>query len=130
MSEFLYERFLSDNRVYHVTSAFWHKQVKALFPNNDSLLPYLSVRFGNGKLFYDGNPIFTALNSRTGKGARIVQESPVEFEKFYASWNQEASFYSEANGREIVIQEKVIVLTLTRESLEKSKEELRTWLRG
>jgi len=130
VSDFLYEKFLEDHRVYHAARAFWFRQIKQMLPNQDSLVSYLSERFENGKLFYDGNPIFNAINRRTGKAVRIVQESPREFEKFYASFNSESLHQIEINGRQQFILEKVIVLTLTRESLEKSKEELRGWLRG
>jgi hypothetical protein len=125
MSDFLYEKFLEDRRVYHVARAFWFRQVKQLLPNQESSAPYLSERFENGKLFYDGNPMFNTINRRTSKAARIVQESPLEFETFYTSWEQEISLQLDLNGREVSVHEKVIVLTLTRESLEKSKEELR-----
>lgn len=130
MSDFLYEKFLEDHRVYHAARAFWFRQIKKILPNNDFLASYLSERFENGKLFYDGNPIFNTINRRTGKAVRIIQESPREFEKFYASFFSESLHQIEINGRQQSIHEKVIVLTLTRESLEKSKEELREWLQG
>lgn len=130
MSDFLYEQFLEDHRVYHAARAFWFRQLKQILPNQESLIPYLSERYVNGKLFYDGNPIFNKINRRTGKAVRIVQASPNEFEKFYASFEAESRHQIEINGRLQPILEKVIVLTLTRESLEKSKEEIRGWLKG
>jgi hypothetical protein len=130
MSDFLYERFLEDRRVYHAARAFWFRQIKRLFPNREPLSPYLSERFENGELFYDGNPMINVLNPRTRKAARVVQESPVEFEKFYTSWEHETALQVESDSRIVSLREKVIVLTLTRESLEKSKGELRRWLDG
>jgi len=130
VSDFLYEKFLEDRRVYHAARAFWFRQIRNIFPDQEFFPSYLSERFTNGKLFYDGNPIFNALNSRTGKAVRIVQESPREFERFYASFLSESLHQVEINGRLQSIQEKVIVLTLTKESLEKSKGELREWLGG
>lgn len=129
MSEFLYERFLEDRRVYHAARAFWFKQVKRLFPNRDPLEPYLSERFESGELFYDGNPIINVVNPRTGRGARVVQESPVKFERFYTSWENETSLPVGLGGTAVPLQEKVIVLALTRDALQKSKDELREWLR-
>lgn len=129
MSVFLYEHFLEDYRVYHAARAFWFKQVKQLFPEREPLQPYLSERFANGKLFYDGNPIVNAINPRTAKAARIVQESPTEFDEFYSSWEQEMSLLG-SDGQEVWLQEKVIVLTLTKGSLDRSKDELRRWLAG
>ena len=57
MSDFLYEKFLEDRRVYHAARAFWFKQIKQLLPNTEPLAQYLAERFENGELFYDGNPI-------------------------------------------------------------------------
>jgi hypothetical protein len=130
VSDFLYEKFLEDHRVYHAARAFWFKQVKNTLPNQDFLSNYLSERFENGKLFYDGNPIFNTINRKTGKAVRIVQESPDEFKKFYASFLSKSPHKVEINGEKRSVREKVIVLTLTRESLEKSKKEIREWLQG
>jgi hypothetical protein len=128
MSEFLYERFLEDRRVYHAARAFWFRQIKRLFPNNEPLRPYLAERFQNGELFYDGNPIISIVNPRTGKAARVIQESPVTFEKYYTSWEHETSLPVRPGSSTVLLQEKVIVLTLTHDALQKSKDELRRWL--
>jgi len=128
MSDFLYEQFLEDRSVYHAARAFWFRQVKYILPDQYLFPSYLSERFSNGKLFYDGNPIFNMVNPRTGKAIRIVQESPRDFDVFYTSFISESLHQIEINGRLQSILEKVIVLTLTRESLEKSKSEVREWL--
>lgn len=130
MSEFLYERFLEDRHVYRAARAFWFRQVKRLFPDNERLGSYLSERFENGELFYDGNPMINVINRRTHKVARVIQECPVTFKEFYTSWEQDISLQIEPNDSEVSLREKVIVLTLTRDSLEKSKSELLSWLDG
>lgn len=130
MSGFLYERFLEDRRVYLAARAFWFRHVRRIVSDREPLPPYLSERFGNGELFFDGNPIFNVINHRTSRAARIVQESPVRFDEFYSSWEQETELVLNQNSRPIVVSEKVIVLTLTSETLEKSTNELRTWLQG
>lgn len=105
MSDFLYEMFLEDRSVYHAARAFWFRQIKNIIPDQEMLTSYLSERFKNGTLFYDGNPIFNTVNRRTGKAIRIVQESPREFEKFYASFLSESLHQIEINGRIQSIQE-------------------------
>lgn len=130
MSDFLYEKFLEDHRIYHAARAFWFKQFKSIIPKQETFTTYLAERFENGTLFYDGNPIFNTVNLRTGKAVRIIQESPHEFGKYYASFFSESLHQIEVNNRLQSIREKVIVLTLTRESLEKCKGELREWLQG
>ncbi|HKB60939.1 MAG TPA: hypothetical protein VKC56_12955 [Gallionellaceae bacterium] len=130
MNGFLYEKFLEDRRVYLAARAFWFRQARRIFPDREILPPYLSERFANGELFFDGNPIFNVINQRTNRAARIVQESPIHFDKFYSSWEQETELGLNSNGRPVKIAEKVIVLTLTSETLEKSTNELRIWLQG
>ncbi|MGV7210151.1 hypothetical protein ACLB1G_20120 [Oxalobacteraceae bacterium A2-2] len=126
MSDFLYEKFLEDRDIYRAARAFWASEISHLVPGR-ALQPYLADKFEDGELFYDGNPIANAVNLKTGKAARIVQESPQEFGKFYKSWNQPASVRF-PGGEQLAVQEKVIVLTLTRESLERSLQELQDWL--
>lgn len=129
MSNFLYEHFLSDPRIYHAARAFWFKKIGQLFPNrSEPLSPYLSDRFGNGALFYDGNPIINVINRQTGKAARVIQESPEEFGRFYSSWEQTISLQPEAASPAVEVQERVITLTLTHDSLEKALAELQEWL--
>ncbi len=130
MSDFLYEHFLVDPRVYRVARAFWFKKIAQLFPErSEPLSPYLSDRFGNGALFYDGNPIVNVINRQTGKAARVIQESPEEFGKFYSSWEQTISLQPNAESPTVEIQEKVITLTLTHDSLKKAIAELQEWLK-
>lgn len=130
MNGFLYERFLEDRRVYLAARAFWFRHIRRILPNNEMLPPYLSERFANGELFFDGNPIFNIINQRTAKAARIIQESPIRFEDYYTSWEQDTTVTLRLDNEQIVIKEKVIVLTLTSASLEKSTNELRLWLHG
>jgi len=130
MNGFLYERFLEDRRVYLAARAFWFRHARRILPGRELLPPYLSERFGNGELFFDGNPMLNLINHRTNRAARIVQESPVYFDKFYSSWEQETELGLDSNGHPISVNEKVIVLTLTSETLEKSTNELRAWLQG
>ena len=130
MSNLLYEHFLVDPHVYHAARAFWFKKIGQLFPNrSEPLSPYLSDRFGNGALFYDGNPIINVINRQTGRAVRVIQESPEEFGRFYSSWEQPLSLQPEAASPTAEIQEKVITLTLTRDSLEKALAELQEWLK-
>lgn len=124
MSEFLYERFLENPQIYLAARAFWHRQVNRAF-HNQQLDTYLSERFGNGQLFYDGNPIINRINHHNNKAVRVIQESPIKFGEYYSSWNQEIKIY---NNNSPNIQENVIVLTLTRDAFAKAMQEMRTWI--
>jgi len=130
MSEFLYEYFLEDRRIYLAARAYWFRRVRQIVTFDKTLVPYLSERFRNGQLFYDGNPIFNIINTRTRKAVRIVQEDPREFDRFYSSWEQDRFLPFGTDFEPRLIREKVIVLTLTRDSVQRSLEELGSWLDG
>ena len=130
MSDYLYERFLDDRLVYVAARAFWFRQARGVLPHWQALPQYLTERFGDGELFFDGNPIFNAINTSTRKALRIVQESPTEFGDVYISFVVEKKLFWRDARRTESIQERVIVLTLTRESLAKAKQEMRAWLEG
>jgi len=146
MTIFLFENFLESKKVYHAAKAFWSRQVlTAVFPEwrrpkkedetpeadavdiRDPLIPYLSDRFGNGQLHYDANPIVNFQNPVNRKGLRIIQLDPNEYEDFYESWTRDLA--EEERSELEPHHEKIIALTLTRENLYRSLDEVHRWLR-
>lgn len=118
---FLYEFFLDNPKSYHSNIAYWHKYLGVELKRNEIVYTkYLSDRFNNGKLFYDGNPIFNAIIPSEKKAFRIIQESPKEFELFYESFFEEKERFLELT----------IVLTLTREHREKAITEIIEWIKS
>jgi hypothetical protein len=128
MSDFLYERFLDDRRIYRAARAFWFRKMKQILPARDIFLPYVSDKFLNGELFYDGNPIFNAVNLLTGNAVRIIQESPREFGEFYESFENKSSHLIKIDGNHRRIFEKLIILTLTKESYSRAEKEISQWM--
>lgn len=135
---FKYKKFLENKDVYRWNKTFWKKSIsdfltrnlekKIIFENysypedNDIVIieNFISDKFTNGKLFYDGNPIISGKISKINKGFRIIQENPNEFEIFYKSFENESIFE---------INELVIVLTLTNENHNKALYELEQWFK-
>ncbi len=122
MISFLFTNFLESERTYHAAKAYWSKKLGEF---KDSYQPYLSDRFANGRLFYDGNPIFNIANFNTGKGVRIVQESHEENGEIYHSFVNEIDIQTKLGK---VVSEKVIVLTLTPATANRAKDEIEAWL--
>lgn len=119
----LYRNFLIDKKTYHLTKAYWARVIKKLFGDLNGQT-YFVDRFNNGKLFYDGNPIYSYYFRELNKGFRIIQEDPNEFddEQYYTSWTEQ---FEGENG---LIDVKVIVLILSKETRLKAINEIKEWV--
>lgn len=123
MIKFIYKDFLKNKNVYRWNKTYWKTEINKLFKNEDFVLDtYVTDKFPNGKLFYDGNPIFSATLKKEEKSFRIIQEDPNEFENYYTS------FVNEKDKNIGEYQELVIVLTLTKKNKEKALYELYNWI--
>jgi hypothetical protein len=125
--DILYKNFLKENKIYRPNIAYWHRQIKGMLKDAHIDLErekYLTDRFHDGTLFFDGNPIFNARLKGSNKAFRIIQEDPDEFEDYYTSFKKEitigGSYYEEL----------VIVLTLSRSRREKALTEIQEWLKS
>lgn len=120
----LYEDFLSNVKVYHICKGFWARLIKNVDKNLEGK-PYLNDRFVNGKLFYDGNPIYNIYFESNKKMIRIIQLSKDELDNadYYTSWVENIQF------SDFVADEKTISLVLTSKNADKAKEEIRRWLK-
>lgn len=126
MDKFLYKKFLTDKKTYRASRAFWYRKIKRLLPKQENLIPYLNERFKNKKLFYDGNPIINLMNEKTRKGIRIIQESPEEFGDLYQEFHIDNKGENSSFKKDI--DEKLIILTLTRDSISKAETTILEWL--
>jgi len=121
---FLYKDFLENKNSYRWNKTFWKNEInKLLKDENLTLDSYVSDKFPNGKLFYDGNPIFSGQLKKEEKSFRIIQENPDEFGDYYTS------FINEKDNNVGEYQELVIVLTLTNENKRKALERLSKWMK-
>ncbi|MGK5061263.1 hypothetical protein [Janthinobacterium sp. LB3P112] len=122
MNDFLFADFLEEHAVYAAVEAWWQARLAFL----DGLCtPYLRTAFANGQPFYDGNPMINLADRNAGKAARIIQECPREFGRYYTSFEQAIELACRDGQRPA--QEKVIVLTLTQETAQRAEDELRAW---
>lgn len=124
--KFLYKNFLENKNTYRWNKTFWKNEIQTLCIKNDidfkNFETYVTDKYTNGKLFYDGNPIYSAKIMNKNKAFRIIQENPLEFENYFTS------FINESNDL-ISCNELVIVLTLTHENKKKAFEEILNWIK-
>lgn len=68
-----YPTFLEDKRVYNLVRASWKRSLDRMLGDNQiEYRPYLNP-YQNGKLEYDGNPIYNAFFPSLNKAIRIIQ---------------------------------------------------------
>ncbi len=118
--KYLYENFLENKSTYRWNKFFWKQSIQNLFNNELNFETYVTDKFANGRLFYDGNPIVSGKYPKQKKAFRIIQENPKEFENFYTSFINEES--------DTQYPELVIVLTLTQETKQRAMSELYEWV--
>lgn len=129
MSTSLYPNFLSDKQEYAALRAFWMNYLKEAMPPEEPFEAYANDRYANGELFYDGNPIASAVNWSNRHAVRIVQESSTELGEYYTSWTSELQLHRPGQAAPVTVAEKVIALTLTEQTLQRSLIDIRQWLR-
>ena len=122
MDDFLFADFLDDHAVYAAAQAYWQSRLACF---DGQCAPYLRTAFANGQPFYDGNPIVNLANWQAGKAARIVQQCPREYGHDYTSFEQAIELAGPGGHRPA--QEKIIVLTLTKDTAQRAEAELRAW---
>jgi hypothetical protein len=138
--KYLYEKFAEDKRIYNLNQGYWKRKLQSRLREK---LSAENVLFKNidasGKKLYDANPIFTFINSQQTKGIRIIQddikrlsESKNFTEKdLIDAWldkisiHNSSSFIDDKRGE---IDELVIALFLTKETVEKTMKLIYKWL--
>lgn len=124
MIKYLYKDFLENKNRYRWNKTYWKNEINKLFQDDDFILDdYVTDKFLNGRLFYDGNPIFSATLNKEEKSFRIIQENPIEFGDYYTS------FINEKDNNVGDYQELVIVLTLTKDNKKQALYELYNWIK-
>lgn len=123
----LYNSFLKQKRIYNLNVGYWKKKIiRELDVKFSEKNVYVENKQSNGKSFFDGNPIFTYTENR--KAYRIIQENPDELDNFndiklLEAWFDNVYIY-EVEGE---VQELVISLYLTKETVEKALKLIRLW---
>ena len=121
---FLYKDFLENKNSYRWNKTYWKNEINKLFKDKNLIMDsYVSDKFPNGKVFYDGNPIFSGQLKNEEKSFRIIQENPDEFGDYYTS------FINKKDNNVGEYQELVIVLTLTNENKRKALKRLLEWVK-
>ncbi|GAB3464049.1 hypothetical protein GCM10027321_27390 [Massilia terrae] len=128
MSTFLYPGFLRDKQEYAALRGFWTHHLLAAMPSDEPCEAYANDQFANGELFYDGNPIASAVNWRKQHAVRIIQQLSAEFGENYLSWTSEIQLQGPGQALPVAVTEKVIALTLTEKTLQRALTEIQQWL--
>jgi len=119
-TEYLYESFLTDKRIYQLNRRYWKRFFSRLIERN-----YESYRdsFSNGRLFYDGNPMASAYVPDFGKSVRIIQEEIETDQLEIGVWVEEVAFEDQK------INELVISLELSKNAAIIAKQLITGWFK-
>lgn len=118
----LFKNFLTEKNTYNLNTSYWkRKLLKNLDIKFSIENQYIKNRKPDGTNFYDGNPIFSYVEN--AKAFRIIQENFDEINtledlneiKPIEAWIDKLYL----NNNEFPIQELVISLYLTRETVDK-----------
>lgn len=136
--KYLYENFKKDKRIYNLNQGYWKRKFKLIieekFSQDNILFKNIDER---GNKVYDANPIFTFISYDRRKAIRIIQDDStsidsIEIDNYLISaWTDNITLYNNEflNNNETVINELVIALFLTRETVDKTIELIAKWLR-
>ena len=137
-TKYLFEKSKEDKRVYNLNQGYWKRKLQSRLKEKFS---YENILFknvdGKGKKIYDANPIFTFINFSKTKAIRIIQDdiklidkSQIDLENYMISaWFDRVRFYkSEHQIDEKDVDELVIALFLTRETVDKTMDLIIEWL--
>ena len=118
--------YLHDEEIYLRLEEYWVDIFfmwlnKNNIDSDDWRSPYYNTCFVNGKKMMDGNPIFSAISSKTEKVIRIILESNSSENMF--TWWTDTTMDSTMPHNELVI-----ICTLNEHDLKKVEEIVTMWI--
>ena len=137
--KYLYKNFKQDKRIYNLNQGYWKRKFKFLikekFSQDNILFKNIDDR---GNKVYDANPIFSFINYNKTKAIRIIQDdatsinfNSIEIENYLISaWIDNIVLYdNNFSNNKRVVNELVIALFLTKETVDKAIKLIAKWLR-
>jgi hypothetical protein len=127
----LFNKFLENKNTYNLNVGYWRRKLQNALAQKIELTEQpIQNKNERGKSFYDGNPIFTYYAKDKHKALRIVQVDPKELEQFpnmliLDAWIDRRSLVRFTQDTEV--NELVISLVLTEESVERCLYTVRLW---
>lgn len=120
----LFKNFLRDKRIYQLNKNYWAKLIGKIVDENglDGLANFRTEKFQNGKMLYDGNPIYNIYLPSINRAVRIIQEAPESEVLEFSHWVEK----TEINDR--MVNELAISLELTRAAKNLAEEILFIWM--
>jgi len=119
--KFIFEDFLKDEKTYFECVEYWKQLFEKILPNIE-FEKYFNTTFGNGKDFFDGNPIYNLRIKNSDKAVFVVQEKPESENVYFKSWVDEFEAENET------IEKLVIVLELSEKTESLTKNLVRNWI--
>lgn len=137
----LYIDFKKDKKIYNLNQGFWKKKfqnkLNKRLTNEDLLFENLDK---NRFKIYDANPIFTYLDKGKSKAIRIIQDEIDDYKKeeidisnllntkiLISAWLDKIYIY-DSNDNENIINELVIALLLTKDTINVCMKLIEEWL--
>ena len=135
----LFERFNENKKIYNLNEGYWKRKLNSRLEQKFSSENILFKNFdGRGKKIYDANPIFAYLDYSKRKAIRIIQDDIREISNqnldlddihvLMSAWLDKIEIIK-LNELEKV-DELVIALILTNETVDKTMELIQNWLYG
>lgn len=119
----IFKDFLEDKETYIKNIDFWKTIIYTLLSvENITFKDYVETRKTNEELYYDGNPIFSFKIDNSNKAVRIIQEEIETNDVEFSAWLDSIEYKEEK------IQELVISLELSQESVLLSIELINAWI--
>jgi len=133
----LFKNFNTDKRVYNLNEGYWKRKLNSKLTQKFSSENILFKNYDHlGSKIYDANPIFTYLDLNKRKAIRIIQDDiseikteDLEFNNInflISAWLDKITILNKNEDDEI--DELVIALILTSETVEKTMMIITKWL--
>jgi hypothetical protein len=137
----LYTNFKKDKRIYNLNQGYWKKKLQKVLNKELHIENILfdNIDLNNNKI-YDANPIYTYLDKNEKKAIRIIQDDIDQYieeridinnisniQLLISAWLDTIVVYDK-NDEEIKVDELVIVLLLTNETIDISMKLIQKWL--
>lgn len=133
----LFEHFNQNKKIYNLNEGYWKRKLNSKLEKKFSQENVLFKNYdGRGKKIYDANPIFAYLDYSKKKAIRIIQDDVREIRTedlndinvLLSAWLDKIEIFVSNDFEKI--DELVIALILTNETVDKTMELIQVWLYG
>ena len=91
----LFASFLDDRTVYYAAEMWWTEHINQLVNGKPLRTGIFRTILANGEPFLDGNPMYSAYESISGRALRIIQQEPDFDEPEITAWLHRIESYKQ-----------------------------------